>query len=56
MDLIIGFALGVGLCLLSEKYNKVQVSKKTPGEDALCKECKFYKTVIEVIDNVEVVD
>ena len=56
MDLVIGFALGVSLFLLSEKHNKIQVSKKTPGEDYLCKECKYYKTFVDVIDNVEIVD
>lgn len=56
MYLVIGFGLGIGLCALVDKLNKMQLAKKTPGSDELCKECKYYKTVMEMIDNVEVVD
>lgn len=56
MDMIIGFCLGLSLFALVDKLNKMQLANKTAGENELCKDCKYRKAVIEIIDDVEVID
>lgn len=55
MDLIIGFGCGIAFLALVNKLQKISADKELPpGENDLCKNCKYHDKIIELIDYVEV--
>lgn len=53
MDLVTGFCAGISLCYLVKHLQKKHSEKLTAGEEELCKDCCYKKTVLETLEDVQ---
>lgn len=52
MDLILGFACGIAVSMLIKKLQELHNNKFHSGEEEVCNDCCYKKTVLETLDEI----
>lgn len=53
MYLITGFCAGIALCYLVKNLQKSHNKKLKAGEEEICNDCCYKKTVMETLEDVQ---
>ncbi|MEE0929426.1 MAG: hypothetical protein UIM53_00335 [Acutalibacteraceae bacterium] len=53
MDLILGFACGIATSMLIKKLEALHNKKLNAGDEEICNDCCYKKTVLETLEDVQ---